>query len=59
MEQEQIELIKSWFKTIEDYARTGKTPNGYHMSQSDTLLEIAIKAKDAVDYMNHWSEYES
>ena len=58
MTQEQIELVKGWFKTIEDYARTSKTPDGYQMSQNDTLVEIAIKAKDAVDYMDHWNEFE-
>lgn len=59
MTQEQIKLITNWFTTIEEYARTRRTPNGYHMTPNDTLVEIAIKAKDAVDYMNHWSEYES
>lgn len=49
--KEELELIKKWFEGIKDLAITKRNANGYLLSDSRVLTEIAVKAKDASDYV--------
>ena len=49
--KEELELIKKWFDGIKDFAMTKRNANGYLLSDSRVLTEIAVKAKDASEYV--------
>ena len=49
--KEELELIKKWFEGIKDFAMTKRNANGYLLSDSRVLTEIAVKAKDASEYV--------
>ena len=49
--KEELELIKKWFEGIKDFAITKRNANGYLLSDSRVLTEIAVKAKDASEYV--------
>lgn len=49
--KEELGFIKMWFEDIRDYALTKRNANGYLLSDSRVLAEIAVKAKDASEYV--------
>lgn len=49
--KEELELTKKWFDGIKDFAMTKRNANGYLLSDSRVLTEIAVKAKDASEYV--------
>lgn len=49
--KEELEFIKMQFEEIRDYALTKRNANGYLLSDSRVLTEIAVKAKDASEYV--------
>ena len=56
--KEELEFIKMWFEEIRDYALTKRNANGYLLSDSCVLTEIAVKAKDASEYVELLLKYE-
>lgn len=52
MDKDDKELVILWFETIKQLATDRKNANGFVMSESDTLLNIKIHAKDAIEYLN-------
>lgn len=51
MKENDIELIKGWFKHIEQLATDCKTANGFRMSAFDTLDEIKALAANSRQYI--------
>lgn len=49
---EDKQLIIKWFESIEKLAKEQTNSNGTKMGPSDVLNEIAVKAKDAKEYVN-------
>lgn len=49
--KEELGLVKMWFEGIRDFAITKRNANGYLLSDSSVLTEIAVKAKDASEYV--------
>lgn len=49
--KEELEFIKMWFEEIKDFAKTKRNANGYLISDARVLTEIAVKAKDAAEYV--------
>lgn len=49
---EDKQLIIKWFESIETLAKEQTNSNGTKMDPLEVLNEIAVKAKDAKDYVN-------
>ncbi len=49
--KEELGFIKMWFEDIREYALTKRNANGYLVSDARVLTEIAVKAKDASEYV--------
>ena len=50
--KEELGLIKMWFERIRDFAKTKRNANGYLLTDARVLTEIAVKAKDASEYVD-------
>ena len=50
--KEELECIKGWFNTIRTEAITKRNANGILISDSRMLENIALKAKDATEYID-------
>lgn len=51
MDEKEKELAIGWFKHIQQLATDRKTCNGYKMSFQETLNEIKVLAKSAIEYL--------
>ena len=51
MDEKEKELAIGWFKHIQQLATDRKTMNGYEMPLQETLNEIKVLAKGAVEYL--------
>lgn len=49
--KEEFGFIQMWFDTIKKMASTKRNGNGILISDSRMLEEIAVKAKDASEYI--------
>lgn len=49
--KEELGLIKMWFEGIRDFAKNKRNANGYLLTDARVLTEIAVKAKDAAEYV--------
>lgn len=52
IEREDIDVIRMSLETICQMAGDRKTGNGFEMQPMETLDEIRVKAKDALEYMD-------
>lgn len=52
IEREDIDIIRMSLETICQMAGDRKTGNGFEMQPMDTLDEIRVKAKDALEYID-------
>ena len=50
--KEELGFIQLWFDSIRELAQKRRNSNGYYMSAERTLEEIAVKAKDASEYVS-------
>lgn len=52
IEREDIDVIRMPLETICQMAGNRKTGNGFEMQPMETLDEIRVKAKDALEYID-------